>query len=86
MLGGFEAFCRAEFPGLGTVIRAFAEAWIATARQRGVRSATLQGLAAPVRELARWLGRRGTSCPQTCCPGPPLRAPHHTPNHSRRLQ
>src|SRR5262249_45017313 len=26
----------------------------------GVRPATLQGLAAPVRELARWLGRRGT--------------------------
>src|SRR5262249_51619150 len=26
----------------------------------GVRPATLQGLAAPARELARWLGRRGT--------------------------
>ena len=27
--------------------------------ERGVKPATLQGLAAPVRELARWLGRRG---------------------------
>jgi integrase len=60
VLARFEAFCRAEFPGLGTVTRASAEAWITSARRRGVRPATLQGLAAPVRELARWLGRRGT--------------------------
>ena len=60
VLARFEAFCREEFPGLGTVTRASAEAWITAARRRGVRPATLQGLAAPVRELARWLGRRGT--------------------------
>src|SRR5271168_3239358 len=60
VLTRFEAFCRAEFPGLGTVTQASAEAWIAAGRQRGVRPATLQGLAAPVRELARWLGLRGT--------------------------
>jgi integrase/recombinase XerD len=61
VLARFEAFCRAEFPGLDTVTRASAEAWITAARRRGVRPATLQGLAAPVRELARWLGRRGTA-------------------------
>ena len=61
VLTRFEAFCRAEFPGLDTVTRASAEAWITAGRRRGVRSATLQGLAAPVRELARWLGRRGTA-------------------------
>ena len=60
VLTRFEAFCREEFPGLGTVTRASAEAWITAARRRGVRPATVQGLAAPVRELARWLGRRGT--------------------------
>jgi hypothetical protein len=60
VLARFEEFCWEEFPGLGTVTRASAEAWITAARRRGVRPATLQGLAAPVRELARWLGRRGT--------------------------
>jgi integrase/recombinase XerD len=60
VLTRFEAFCRDQFPGLGTVTKASAEAWITAARERGVRPATLQGLAAPVRELARWLGRRGT--------------------------
>ena len=59
VLARFEAFCRGEFPGLSTVTQASVEAWIASARRRGVTSATLQGLAAPVRELARWLGRRG---------------------------
>ena len=59
MLARFEAFCRGEFPGLGTVTQASVEAWVASARRRGVKPATLQGLAAPVRELARWLGRRG---------------------------
>ncbi|MDF5759281.1 hypothetical protein [Spongiactinospora sp. TRM90649] len=29
VLARFEAFCRAEFPGLGTVTRACAEAWLA---------------------------------------------------------
>ncbi len=59
VLARFEAFCRIEFPGLGTVSQASVEAWVASARRREVRPATLQGLAAPVRELARWLGRRG---------------------------
>ena len=35
VLARFEAFCQEEFPGLGTVTRASAEAWIAVARQRG---------------------------------------------------
>jgi integrase/recombinase XerD len=55
----FAAFCRSEFPGLGTVTQISVEAWIAAARRRAVTPATLQTLAAPVRELARWLGRRG---------------------------
>jgi integrase len=59
VLARFEAFCRVEFPGLGTVSQVSVEAWVASARRRGVRPATLQTLAAPVRELARWLGHRG---------------------------
>ena len=79
VLARFEAFCRAEFPGLGTVTRASAEAWIAAARRRGVRPATLQGLAAPVRELARWLGRRGVAAyllPGSALPRPVRYVPH----------
>ena len=37
ILARFEAFCREEFPGLGTVTKASAEAWIAAARGRGGR-------------------------------------------------
>jgi integrase/recombinase XerD len=59
VLARFAAFCRAGFPGLEAPDRASVEAWITAARERGVKPATLQGLAAPVRELARWLGRRG---------------------------
>jgi integrase len=59
VLDRFEAFCRGEFPGVGTVTQASVEAWVASARRRGVKPATLQNLASPVRELARWLGRRG---------------------------
>lgn len=59
VLARFAAFCRGEFPGLSTVTQASVEAWVASARRRGVKPATLQSLAAPVRELARWLGRRG---------------------------
>ena len=59
VLDRFEAFYRGEFPGVGTVTQASVEAWVASARRRGVKPATLQSLASPVRELARWLGRRG---------------------------
>jgi integrase/recombinase XerD len=79
VLARFEAFCRAEFPGLGTVTRASAGAWITAARRRGVRPATLQGLAAPVRELARWLGRQGTGAyvlPAGVLPRPARYVPH----------
>lgn len=58
-LARFRAFCASEFPGLDKVTRASVEAWIATARARAVKPATLQSLAAPVRELARWFHRRG---------------------------
>ena len=36
VLARFEAFCRSEFPGLGTLTQASVEAWIAAARRRGV--------------------------------------------------
>jgi integrase len=61
VLARFEAFSCREFPGLDTLTEASVEAWIASARRRDVRPATLQGLAAPVRELARWLARRGVA-------------------------
>src|SRR6476660_6784852 len=59
VLARFAAFSGSQFPGLEAPTRASVEAWITSARERGVNPATLQGLAAPVRELARWLGRRG---------------------------
>ena len=79
VLARFEAFCRSEFPGLGTLTQASVEAWVASARRRGVRPATLQGLAAPVRELARWLGRRGVHAyvlPAGVLPRPARYVPH----------
>jgi integrase/recombinase XerD len=54
VLARFAAFCASQFPGLQAPTRASVEAWITSARERGVKPATLQGLAAPVRELARW--------------------------------
>lgn len=59
VLARFAAFCCAEFPGLEAPNRASVEAWFAAARQRGVTPATLQNMAATLRELARFLGRRG---------------------------
>ena len=61
VLARFAAFCHAEFPGLNAPSQACVEAWIATARARGVKPATLNTLIAPVRELSRWLGRRGVT-------------------------
>ena len=58
-LARFEVFCAGEFPGLETVTLASVQAWIAAARARAVTPATGNTLIAPVRELARWLGRRG---------------------------
>ena len=79
VLARFAAFCRSEFPGLGAPDQASVEAWIAAARRRGVTPATLQGLAAPVRELARWLGRRGVPAyvlPEGTLPRPARYVPH----------
>ena len=79
ILTRFESFCREKFPGLGTVTKDSAEAWITAGRERGVRPATLQGLAAPVRDLARWLGRRGTAAyvlPPGTLPRPARYVPH----------
>ena len=79
VLARFAAFCASQFPGLEAPTRASVEAWIAAARQRGVKPATLQGLAAPVRELARWLGRRGVPAyvlPAGALPRPARYVPH----------
>jgi integrase/recombinase XerD len=79
VLARFEAFCRCEFPGQDTLTEASVQAWIATARRRGVKPATLQGLAAPIRELARWLGRRGVAAyllPTAALPRPARYVPH----------
>jgi integrase/recombinase XerD len=79
ILTRFEAFCREQFPGLDTVTKDSAGAWITAGRERGVQPATLQGLAAPVRELARWLGRRGTAAyvlPPRTLPRPARYVPH----------
>jgi integrase len=79
VLARFEAFCRVEFPGLGTVSQVSVQAWVASARRRDVRPATLQGLAAPVRELARWLGRHDVPAyvlPAGVLPRPARYVPH----------
>jgi len=79
VLNRFEAFCRCEFPGVDTLTEASVQAWITAARARGVKPATLQGLAAPIRELARWLGRRGVRAyllPAAALPRPPRYVPH----------
>ena len=79
VLARFEAFSRGEFPGLDTLTEASVQAWITAARRRGVQPATLQGLVAPVRELARWLGRRGRAAyllPRSALPRPARYVPH----------
>ncbi|MGH3700744.1 MAG: tyrosine-type recombinase/integrase, partial [Pseudonocardiaceae bacterium] len=79
VLARFEAFSRSEFPGLDTLTEASVQAWIVAARRRGVTPATLQGLIAPVRELARWLGRRGVAAyplPRSTLPRPARYVPH----------
>jgi hypothetical protein len=79
ILARFEGFARSEFPGLESLTEASVQAWIASARQRDVQPATLQALAAPVRELARWLARRGVAAyllPGSALPKPARYVPH----------
>ena len=79
VLARFAAFCHAEFPGLDAPSQASVEAWVATARRRGVTPATLQALAAPVRQLSRWLGRHGVPAyvlPAGALPRPARYVPH----------
>jgi integrase/recombinase XerD len=78
-LARFEAFCVSEFPGVDTVTRACVEAWIAAARGRAVKPATVINLISPVRELARWLGRRRVEAyllPGGVLPKPARYVPH----------
>ena len=79
VLARFEVFSRSEFPGLDTLTEESVQAWLTAARRRDVQPATLQGLAAPVRELARWLGRRGVAAyllPRFALPRPARYVPH----------
>jgi predicted transcriptional regulator len=79
VLARFERFSRSEFPDLDTLTEASVQAWIGSANQRDVQPATLQGLAAPVRELARWLARRGVAAyllPGSALPKPARYVPH----------
>jgi integrase len=79
VLARFEAFSRREFPGLETLTEASVAAWIAAARLRDVTPSTLQGLAVPVRELARWLGGQGVAAyllPRAVLPRPARYVPH----------
>jgi integrase/recombinase XerD len=79
VLARFAAFCRTEFPGLDAPTQAAVEAWVSAAQRRGVTPATLQTLVAPVRQLARWLHRRGVPAyvlPQGVLPRPARYVPH----------
>jgi integrase/recombinase XerD len=79
LLARFETFSRCEFPGVETLTEASVWAWLTAARQRTVKPATLQGMAAPVRELARWLHRRGVDAyrlPAGVLPKPARYIPH----------
>ena len=79
ILARFEEFSRSEFPGIDILTEASVQAWIASARCRDVQPATLQALAAPVRELARWLARRGMVAyllPSSALPKPARYVPH----------
>ena len=86
-LARFEVFCASEFPGLDTVTRASVEAWIASARRRVVKPATVNSLIAPVRELARWLHRRGVDAyvlPAGCLRSPPVTSRTFTATRNSR--
>ena len=79
LLARFEAFSRSEFPGVGTLTEESVWAWIAAAKQRAAKPATLQGMAAPIRELARWHRRRGVDAyllPAGMLPKPTRYVPH----------
>jgi integrase/recombinase XerD len=79
VLTRFTTFCADRFPDQQAPTRAAVEAWLEAARGRGVTPATLQSLAAPVRELARWFGRRRVSAyvlPAGTLPRPARYVPH----------
>lgn len=79
VLARFEVFSRHEFPGVDTLTEVSVNAWITAAHRRDVKPATLQGLAAPVRELARWLARCGEPAyllPRSALPRPTRYVPH----------
>ena len=79
VLQRFQEFCASEFPGLQTLTEASVHGWLEAARRRGAAPATLQTLASPVRELARWLSRHGQAAyllPGAALPRPARYVPH----------
>lgn len=79
VLARFAAFSHNQFGDLQAPTQASVEAWITDAQQRGVRPATVQSLTAPVRQLARWLARRGVAAyvlPTGTLPRPARYVPH----------
>ena len=78
VLARFEEFNRREFPGLDTLTEASVHAWIAAARGRRRRPATLAGLVAPVREpLAGWAAAvPGLPAPGGAAQAHPVRPAH----------
>ena len=65
-LARFEAFCASEFPGLETVTRASVEAWIAAARRRAVKPATVTQ-SDRAGQRARPLASAAAASMRTCC-------------------
>lgn len=79
VLNRFAEFTTTRFPGQQAPTRASVEAWIDAARKRSTTASTLHSLVAPVRELARWLGRRGVPAyvlPAGALPRPARYIPH----------
>lgn len=79
ILQRFLAFSRSQFPGLNTITRDSADAWVTEAQQRSVKPSTLSGLTTSVRDLARWLIRHGVAAyilPTGLGPRPSPYLPH----------
>ena len=88
VLARFAAFCCAEFPGLDAPSQASVEAWVAAARQRGVKTGDLAGFgrAGAGSWPVGWDAGacRPTSYPPARCPGPPVTSRTSTPTRNWR--
>ena len=76
-LARFHAFCASEFPGLETVTRASVQAWIAAARGRAVKPATVHQ-SDRAGQRARPMAFAAAAWTRTCCQPGCLRSPRVT--------